>query len=152
MSERLSVVPLELREANELITNLHRHHKKVQGHRFSIGCVTEDGVLHGACVVGRPVARMTNPKEVLEVTRLVTDGTKNACSCLYAAASRIGREMGYRKIQTFILDNESGVSLKGAGWICEDSCCGGGQWVHTDGKPRREDQPTCKKQRWCKHL
>ena len=34
----------------------HRHHKPVVGHRFSIG--VENGEIRGACIVGRPVARI----------------------------------------------------------------------------------------------
>jgi hypothetical protein len=149
----LKIVPLELRELNELVEKWHRHHKKVQGHRFSIGVMeTKTGELVGGCSVGRPVARKLNAKEILEVTRLVTNGTKNACSILYACAARVGRELGYKKIQTYILETESGHSLKVSGWTLEDDNCGGGQWKHTDGKPRRTDQPICKKQRWVKHL
>jgi len=150
----LKIVPLELKELNILVSELHRHHKPVQGHRFSIGCfdTSVEKVIGGASV-GRPVARLAgSPKEVLEVTRLVTDGTKNACSILYSAAARIGREMGYKKIQTYILESESGASLVASGWQCEETVCGGGQWKHTDGKPRRTDQPIVKKQRWVKVL
>ena len=43
--------------------------------------------------------------EVVEVTRLCTDGTKNACSFLYGAAARIAKEMGYKQIQTYILES-----------------------------------------------
>lgn len=145
---RLSVIPLELREANELIEKWHRHHKRVQGHRFSIGIVDEEGVLHGAATIGRPVARLAgHPREVLEVTRLVTDGTRNACSMLYAAAARAGKALGYERIQTYILEDELGTTLKASGWTF-DQIAGGGQWKHTDGKPRRTDQPTGLKQRW----
>lgn len=148
----LKIVPLELRELNELVEKWHRHHKRVQGHRFSIGVIdTDTGELVGGCSVGRPVARRINPKEVLEVTRLVTNGHRNACSILYAAAARVGRELGYKKIQTYILQSESGHSLKVSGWQNEGEA-GGGQWKHTDGKPRRTDQPTEKKQRWAKTL
>lgn len=31
------IIPLELRDLNELVARLHRHHKPVQGHRFSVG-------------------------------------------------------------------------------------------------------------------
>jgi len=149
----LKIVPLELRELNELVEKWHRHHKKVQGHRFSIGVTDKNtGELVGGCSVGRPVARKVNPKEVLEVTRLVTNGHKNACSILYAAAARVGRELGYKKIQTYILQSETGHSLKVSGWTLENDSAGGGQWKHTDGKPRRTDQPTEKKQRWSKTL
>lgn len=149
----LKIVPLELSEANELVRRLHRHHKPAQGHRFSVGCLdTDKGALVGAAIVGRPVARMVDHREVLEVVRLVTDGTKNACSILYAAAARIGREMGYSKIQTYILDTETGASVKAAGWHLEADIAGGGQWKHTDGRPRRTDQPISLKQRWAKQL
>ena len=148
----LRIVPLELREANFLVQRWHRHHFPVQGHRFSIGVIDDKtGYIVGAATVGRPVARRVNHREVLEVTRLVTDGTKNACSILYAACARIGRGLGYRKIQTYILESELGTSLKASGWHRE-GLAGGGQWRHTDGKPRRTDQPSCPKQRWVKVL
>lgn len=149
----LLIVPLELKELNNLVTNWHRHHKPIQGHRFSIGCLDKNsGEIVGGCSVGRPVARKLNPKHVLEVTRLVTNGHKNACSFLYSAAARVGRELGYHKIQTYILKDEEGISLIAAGWTLEDDDCGGGQWKHTDGKPRRSDQPTEKKKRYSKIL
>ena len=146
----LKIVPLELKEANEFIAKLHRHHKPVQGHRFSIG-VKQNNELVGVATIGRPVARLTNAKEVLEVTRLCTDGTKNACSCLYSAAARVGKELGYLKIQSFILNIENGASLKASGWIFE-SASAGGQWKHTDGKARRTDQPTGPKHKYVKIL
>jgi hypothetical protein len=148
----LRVVPVELSEANALVAQWHRHHQPSQGHRFSLGVVDEDGVWHGACIVGRPVARLAgSPRAVLEVVRLVTDGTRNGCSILYAAAARAGQAMGYERIQTYILDSETGASLRASGWEWEGAA-GGGQWKHTDGKPRRTDQPIDVKSRWAKRL
>ena len=86
-----------------------------------------------------------------EVTRLVTDGTSNACSMLYGAAARACKAMGYTKIQTYILIDEPGITLKASGWVRETVTLGG-QWVHTDGKPRRTDQPTSAKVRWARYL
>lgn len=152
MSAHLWVVPLELAEANALVRRLHRHHKPAQGHRFSLGVIDDDGTLHGAAIIGRPVARMAgSPRDVLEVVRLVTDGTPNACSALYAAAARAGHAMGFRRIQTYILDSEPGTSLRASGWRSEGGA-GGGQWKHTDGRPRRTDQPTGPKERWTRAL
>lgn len=94
---------------------------------------------------------MTDQRRILEVTRLVTDGTKNACSMLYAAVARIGKELGYEKVQTFILDSESGSSLKAAGWQFEVES-GGGDWTRVSKPNRRQDQPQCRKQRWAKVL
>jgi hypothetical protein len=145
---RLTIVPIELKEANAFIGRLHRHHKPVQGHRFSIGVIDEMGILHGVCVAGRPVARLAGlPRDVLEVTRLCTDGTPNACSALYAAASRAGKALGFKRIQTYTLPEEGGGSLRASGWK-DAGEAGGGQWKHTDGKARRTDQPTSIKTRW----
>ena len=105
----------------------------------------------GGASIGRPTARMTDQRKTLEVTRLVTDGTKNACSALYSAAARIGKEMGYQHIQTFILESESGVSLKAAGWKFEKDS-GGGDWTRESKPNRRQDQPQGRKQRWGKDL
>jgi hypothetical protein len=148
----LRIIPLELSEANELVKKWHRHHKPVIGHRFSIGVLdSKTGIVVGAAIIGRPVARLVNWHTTVEVVRLVTDGTKNACSILYAAAARIAREIGYEKIQTYILDSEPGISLIAADWICEIEKTGGGEgWHSRDG--RRYDQPNCTKQRWAKIL
>ena len=152
MTTRLFVVPLELSEANAFVEQHHRHHFPTQGHRFSIGVVDLDGILHGACIVGRPVARLAgSPRDVLEVTRLVTDGTKNACSILYAAAARAGRAMGYLRIQTYILDSEPGTSLDAAGWDDEGEA-GDSNWDRSPLRPRRGNQPAGRKRRRGKAL
>lgn len=146
----MTAKPLTLAQANTLISALHRHHKPVTGHRFSIGAVSR-GRIVGAVVVGRPVARKTDQYTVAEVTRLVTDGTKNACSFLYAAAARAAREMGFVRVQTFILREESGDSLRAAGWRFEGLTDSAPQkWHSRTG--RRSDQPSEPKQRWVKVL
>lgn len=145
---RLFVVPVELKEANRIIAAWHRHHQPVQGHRFSLACVDQAGMVCGVAVIGRPVARLAgSPRDVLEVSRVATDGTKNACSVLYGGAARAAKAMGYLRIQTYTLPEEGGASLRAAGWVSE-GYAGGGQWKHTDGKPRRTDQPTSIKTRW----
>ena len=146
----MRVVPLTLKQANQLVADLHRHHKPVVGHRFSIG-VEVDGKLVGACIVGRPVARYCDQNMTAEVTRVVTDGTINACSMLYGAAARACKAMGYTKIQTYTLIDELGTTLKASGWIRE-AVTQGGQWTHTHGKTRRTDQPTSAKVRWARYL
>lgn len=150
-AEKINIAPLELAEANALVLKLHRHHKPVRGHRFNLGAFCGPRLV-GAVIVGRPVARLGgDPSEVVEVTRLVTDGTPNACSALYGAAARAAHALGYRRIQTYTLDSESGASLRGAGWKFE-GVFGGGQWHHTDGKPRRVDQPVGPKKRWAQEF
>tara|TARA_R100000234_G_scaffold114822_1_gene90278 strand:+ start:93 stop:587 length:495 start_codon:yes stop_codon:yes gene_type:complete len=154
----LLITPITLNEANEFVEKYHRHHKPVVGHKFSIGA-EQDGQLVGVCIVGRPVARNVDNKKVVEVTRLCTNGTKNVCSFLYSASARISKEMGYKQIQTYILESELGTSLKASGWELLH-ISKGKQWkyyktfafddlfgknIFTINPHRRTDQPTCNK-------
>lgn len=142
--------PLTLSQANDLVSKLHRHHKPARGHRFSMGLFEGDKLV-GAAIVGRPVSRGCDPYLTVEVTRLVTDGTPNACSMLYGAAARVAKAMGFTKIQTYILASEPGTSLKASGWtkVAETS---GGNWNCRTRKNRRTDQPQEKKHRWEKRF
>lgn len=131
---------LSLKEANDFVLALHRHHPPVVGHKFSIGCETAgiDGgrpILVGVVIVGRPVSRHRDDGMTLEVTRLCTDGTKNACSFLYGKAARAAFALGYRRIGTYTLPDEGGASLRAAGWKLIGER-GGGQWS-VPSRPRR---------------
>lgn len=144
----MKIIPLTLKQANDYIQKYHRHHKPTVGHRYSLGA-SQNGELIGVAVVGRPVARMCNAYTTAEVTRLCTNGGKNVCSFLYSACARVAKEMGFERIQTYILESEPGTSLIATGWNKEVESKGG-QWKHTDGKTRRTDQPTEPKTRWGK--
>ena len=97
-------------------------------------------------IVGRPVARGRDDGLTLEVTRLCTDGAKNACSFLYGAAARAGFALGYKRIGTYILQSEEGVSLRAAGWkmISEVK---GRSWS-CQSRPRVDKHPTQGKLLW----
>lgn len=82
----------------------------------------------GVAITGRPVSRYLDDGLTLEVNRLCTNGTKNACSFLYGAAARAAKVMGYHKIITYILDTEDGGSLRAAGWSCA-GLAGGKEWT-----------------------
>lgn len=112
---KLACVPLDIDEANEFIRQHHRHHGEVVGHKFSLGAALGDKIV-GVAIIGRPVARMRDDGLTLEVTRLCTDGTRNACSFLYGAAARACFSLGYKRIGTYILASENGASLKASGW------------------------------------
>lgn len=112
---RLMTVPLELAEANTLVEQWHRHRGPTVGYKFAIGA-GRDGKLVGVVIVGRPVNRIRQDGWTLEVTRLATDGTRNACSFLYGAAARAAFAMGYQRVGTYTLASESGASLRAAGW------------------------------------
>lgn len=142
----LRIVPMTLDKANALVKGLHRHHAPTVSHRWSIG-VALNGVLVGAAICGRPVARATPQYSVLEVNRLVTDGTPNACSMLYGACTKIAKIMGFDCIQTTILSSEPGTSLKAAGWKHLRDIKGR-DWNCPSRGGRRTDQPMCDKQVW----
>lgn len=129
----LEVVPITLREANAFVEQNHRHHGPTVGHKFSIGLSDGEKIV-GVAIVGRPVARHLDDGWTLEVNRLCTDGTRNACSMLYAAEWRAARAMGYKRLVTYILESENGASLRAAGWKCVGQA-GGLRWT---GKRRPE--------------
>jgi hypothetical protein len=161
----MTVVPISLKDANAFVEKYHRHHKPVLRCKWQIGAMKNDNLV-GVCMVGRPVARVFDHTKVIEVTRLCTDGTKNACSFLYGAAARIAKEMGYKQIQTYILESEFGSSLKASNWK-DMYTVRGRQWkyykktkindlfgetVIGSNPERRTDQPTCNKRFYVKEL
>jgi hypothetical protein len=112
---RLTVEHIDLAEAQAFVRIHHRHSKPVVGHLFSIGAALEGSIV-GVAIIGRPTARMRQDGVTVEVTRLATDGTRNACSFLYGAAARAAFALGYKRVGTYILKSEPGTSLKAAGW------------------------------------
>ena len=88
--------------------------------------------------------------ETVEVVRLCTDGTKDVCSFLYAKAARIAKELGYKRIITYILETEPGTSLLAAGWKYETTTQGGA-WSRPS-RPRNTTAPTVPKKRFAKEL
>lgn len=143
----LFVHPITLTEAAALVKRLHRHHRPPQGGLFAVGaCAEGSGAPCAAIIVGRPVSRMLDDGWTCEVTRLVSDGSRNACSLLYRAAWRAARAMGYRRLITYTLPEEGGASLRGAGFKCLGER-GGGKWSR-EGRPRVDLHPTQKKLLW----
>ena len=112
----LRLVPISFSQAAEFVSQWHRHHCPPTGHKFSIGVASDDGVLRGVAMVGRPVARHYDDGLTLEVNRTATDGTRNANSMLYGAAWRASSALGYGRLITYTQTGESGASLRGAGW------------------------------------
>lgn len=160
----MEAIPIELKEAQAYIDAHHRHHKAAHRDKFRIAAIDDQGNIIGVMQVGRPVSRELDNKRTLEVLRLCTERKeKNVCSFLYSRAARIAKEMGYKKIITYILETELGTTLKASGWHLEKESIGGGSW-NTPSRPRemqsrqlsffeeKEKYPTCKKQRWAKDL
>jgi hypothetical protein len=145
----LEVRPISLKEANRWVTEVHRHHGPTVGHKFSTSVVdSETGEIHGVAIAGRPVARGLDDGHTLEVLRVATDGTRNACSMLYGAIRRAAIALGYKpdRIFTYTLESEPGGSLLASGWV-RDGRTAGGSW-DTPSRRRKDKAPTEPKVRW----
>lgn len=134
----LELVPITQKEANAFVSQYHRHHKPVAGSVFQIAVANKQGEVVGVAIVGRPVARRLQNGWTLEVNRLCTIGEYNACSMLYSAAWRVAKNLGYKRLITYILKTENGASLKAANWKCLGEA-GGGNW-NVKSRPRVDTQ------------
>jgi hypothetical protein len=112
----LRLVPVDWQTACRFVAAWHRHHQPPVGYKFAIGVADDRDQLVGVAIVGRPVGRHADDGLTLEVTRTTTDGTTNANSMLYGATARAAFALGYRRLVTFTQADESGASLRGAGW------------------------------------
>lgn len=142
---KLFLAPIEFEDAAEFVRAHHRHHTPPRGHKFSLAALAE-GDLIGVAIVGRPVSRERQDGRTLEVTRLCTIGTQNACSFLYNAAARATFALGCSRIGTYTLKREPGTSLIAAGWrvIAEVK---GRSW-NCPSRPRIDKHPTEDKFLW----
>lgn len=114
-AERLRVVPVSFAEACDFVALWHRHNEPPNGHRFSLGAAAGDKLV-GVAMVSHPVARHLMDGRTLEVIRTATDGTPNANSMLYGACWRAAKALGYDRLVTYTQAEESGASLRAAGW------------------------------------
>lgn len=135
---KLRHAPIGFSEAAAFVKAHHRHHTPPAGHKFSIAAYAE-AELVGVVIVGRPVSRRRDDGRTLEVTRLCTNGHRNACSFLYGAAARAAFALGYQRIGTYVLKSEPGTSLAAAGWrlIAETP---GKSWS-VPSRPRTDKHP-----------
>lgn len=151
---RLVIVPVTLDEANAFVEQHHRHRGPVVGAKFCVAVANTIGSgdhevindIVGVAIAGRPVARGLDDGWTLEVNRCCTDGTRNACSALYAASWRSARAMGYRRLVTYTLDSEPGASLRAAGFRVVAEVAGR-SWS-CPSRPRVDTAPHQDKLRW----
>ncbi len=160
----LELVPISQREAFAFIELNHRHHTPPRGAILHVAVADSEkddsqlwqpkshdyadsvGAVVGVAIAGRPVARMLDDGWTLECTRCCTDGTRNAPSMLYGALWRAARALGWRRMVTYTLPQESGESLRGAGFTLIGEA-GGGSW-NRPSRPRVDTHPTQAKLRW----
>ena len=135
----LEIRPITLKKANAYVAQHHRHNLPTTGHKWSLACYDGDRLV-GVAIAGQPIARKLDDGLTIEVRRVCTDGTRNACSKLYGACARVAKEMGYQRIITYTLQSEPGTTMKASGWKnCGEA--GGVSW-NMPSRPREEYQET----------
>ncbi len=149
------VVPITLARANRYVAEHHRHHAPMPPGLtwWGVAAVDPEGGLVGVAIAGRPSNRNSDDGQTVEVQRVATDGTRNACSALYGACARAAKAIGASKVITYTLESESGASLRGAGWVREKEGIGS-YWM--DAKTRTpavaRSHMVEQKVRWAKHF
>lgn len=139
----LRIIPINLDVANDFVRRLHRHNGVLPGSKFAVGVEAQtrlfDGpewVLCGVAIVGNPSAPALQNGLLIEIRRVCTDGTKNACSKLYAASRKAARAMGHKPVITYTLPGEGGASLRAAGFTLDKTDAGGPSkaWSNRPGR------------------
>lgn len=86
-------------------------------------------------ILSRPVARMlAGSEEVAEVSRLASDGTRHAASMCLAAVTRAALACGWRRLVSYTLLGESGISYRAAGWWPTATVPGSDRWHTRSGR------------------
>jgi len=132
----LHLVPVSWSTVVDGIQRWHRHlEPPVRDLGIRVGVATDDGTLVGVGCAGRPVAPALDDGLTVEITRVATDGTRNATSMVYSALTRAALGMGYARVITYNQAGETGASLRAAGWhiVAERPARGG--WSHPS-RPR----------------
>jgi hypothetical protein len=112
------IVPVDKTKARQFVQEHHRHNEAPSAMQVSFAIGLEaSGELVGVLTCGWPVSRMLADGMTLEVNRAcVRDFHRNANSRLYGACARAAKAMGYSRLVTYTLQDESGASLKASGW------------------------------------
>ena len=149
---RYQIIPLSLKQAQRFINEHHRHHSAPHRDKYRIG-LAMDGQLIGCIMVGRPVSRVLDDGQTLEVNRCcVLTGYKNACSKLYSSAAKIAKLLGYSRIITYTLDIELGHSLVASGWKRDGQTKGRNWSTPSRLRDQKSEYQTIDKTRWTRIL
>jgi hypothetical protein len=143
----LTLKPISVRAAQAEVKRLHRHLPRIVGGLFAAS-VFDGAELVGVAVASQPKAPRARDGYTVEITRVATDGHKNACSMLYGALCRASRAVGYRKAVTFTRLHEPGTSLRAAGFR-EDGLTRSQSW---DRPSRSRSRELSQVRRWSRTL
>lgn len=132
-----AIRPMRLRDANRFIAEHHSHNGPTRGWLFGVG-LEQEGELVGVGVAGRPVSRGLDNGYSVEITRVCTTGTPNACSQMYGRLCRAATALGYRDAWTYTLQRECAACVKAAGFIAQEELAARpGSW-NMPSRPRLE--------------
>lgn len=146
------LVPITLAEAKAFIRAHHRHNPNLTGWRVGVGLA--NGELRGVAILSRPISLKVQRQEprTAEIIRTCTLGDKNANSRLYGAISRAAAALGYTAVITYTRPDESGASLKAAGFTRDEGDFGsreGQAWHPRQGSLIEDDRDNSgPKYRW----
>lgn len=119
------VRPISVKEAMRVCASVHRRHPNMRGALWALALVDDTNVV-GIATVGRPPRMLQKACERLVVTRVavmdlpdIGEHANSGCSMLYGRCARVARLMGATDMWTYLHEDEPGISLKAAGWICD---------------------------------
>lgn len=147
----LKLGPVSFADAQEFVRCHHRHCKPPVGWKFG-QAVFNGCEMVGVMMAGRPVSAALEAQGCLEINRVCVLDTRphalieNACSMLYAYACRKALRRGYSRVVTYTKLDESGTSLRAAGFV-PVAISRGGSW-HRRQRPRIDPDTTGPKLRW----
>jgi hypothetical protein len=143
----LRVRPWTVKRALPFVRSVHRKLKKVQGAMWAVRVVDGDETV-GCALVGHAARMLSQGDETtLCVLRVaVIEGNRNGCSMLLGACARAARAMGADNLVTYTQGDESGVSLRAAGWV-DGGMTKGGEHSR-DGRQRELAIDPNPKRRW----
>lgn len=153
---RPCLVPVTGKRALKWIAETHRHLPKLQGALFAVG-VEQNGELVGVGTAGNP-PRVWQGTGRFVITRVavrsdlpgVGEHASPACTMILSALCRAGAALGYSEAWTYTLPEESGPTLKAAGFV-EQGMTEGGE----HSRPSRPRAPAVRpepKRRWMRKL
>ena len=151
----LIVVPLTRTKARAFVWTHHRHNGAGQPADVLRCGLVVDGDLVGVAYACLPHHQLDDGF-TLEIARVCTLGTRNACSKLYGALARAAGALGYLTLYTYTLEEEDGASVKAAGFVfdgwTDPRTDRGGRPRYTENLLGEKTRPEGRKTRWRRDL
>jgi hypothetical protein len=148
----LELVPINLQDARAFVDAHHRHNESPKKWKFGVAVQLFPGFIVGVAIAARPVNDSLDDKKTLEISRTCTLGVRNANSMLYGAIVRAGRALGFKKFVTYIQGDETGASLRAAGWKKVADVKPHPGWNHAKRKRRNTAPVFVARERWELHF